>query len=185
MPAQVHRAAVFLDRDGTLNRAYTDGHTTAPPSSVAKLEILPGVVDALGRLKQAGFALIVVTNQPDVSRGTQRREVVETINECLARQLPVDEIVCCYHDDADACRCRKPEPGMLVDSAARHGLRLEASYMIGDRWTDIEAGRRAGCTTILLGNAAGEQMTVAPDYEASNLSDAARIILGLPQGAQR
>lgn len=183
MPGQVVLSAVFLDRDGTLNRAYTDGELTIPPGSVAELEILPGVEDALVQLKQAGFALVVVTNQPDVSRGTQTRAAVEAINEHLARQLPIDEIVCCYHDDADQCACRKPKPGMLVDSAARRGLRLNASYMIGDRWRDIEAGRRAGCTTILVGNAGIEQMVAKADFEANNLGEVARIILGRSRGA--
>jgi D-glycero-D-manno-heptose 1,7-bisphosphate phosphatase len=172
------RVAVFLDRDGTLNRAYDVDGVSVPPSRVAEVEILPGVGPGLARLKQAGFDLIVASNQPDVSRGTQSLENVEAINQVLAQQLPLDEIVCCYHDNADACGCRKPKAGMLVDTARRRGIDLARSYMVGDRWRDIEAGRRAGCTTVLLPATSPEPNTVRPDFEAANFEDAVQFILG-------
>lgn len=171
-------SAVFLDRDGTLNGACIRDGKSVPPGRVEDVQILPGVRDALRALKQAGFGLIVVTNQPDVRRGTQSRAVVEAINGLLARQLPLDEIVCCYHDDVDECDCRKPKPGMLVDTARRRGIDLARSYMIGDRWRDIEAGRRAGCTTIRVPAASAEpaEKVVRPDFEATSFDDAVRII---------
>jgi D-glycero-D-manno-heptose 1,7-bisphosphate phosphatase len=168
--------AVFLDRDGTLNRAYDVGGVSVPPRRVEDVEILPGVRQALLDLRHAGYALIVVTNQPDVARGTQSRAVVEAINDLLAQQLPLDEIVCCYHDDVDNCDCRKPKPGMLVETARRRGLDLPESYMIGDRWRDMEAGRRAGCTTVLVPAASAESHPVRPDFEAAAFDEVVQII---------
>jgi D-glycero-D-manno-heptose 1,7-bisphosphate phosphatase len=131
---------------------------------------------ALERLREAGFALIVVTNQPDVARGTLDRETVEHMHAELRRTLPLDEIESCFHDDADGCACRKPRPGMLVDAAARLDIPLDDSFVVGDRWRDVEAGKRAGCTTILLRQAySGE--SVQADFEAADLSEAAEIIL--------
>jgi D-glycero-D-manno-heptose 1,7-bisphosphate phosphatase len=144
------RLAVFLDRDGVLNRAVVRDGKPYPPSSVEDLEILPGVPEALEHLKRAGFLLLVVTNQPDVGSGKQSREVVEALHANLQAGLPLDAIFVCYHVDADACTCRKPAPGMLQQAAARFGLYLPGCYMVGDRWRDVDAGHRAGCRTILL-----------------------------------
>jgi D-glycero-D-manno-heptose 1,7-bisphosphate phosphatase len=175
--AEPQRPAVFLDRDGTLIRAFDVDGVSIPPAHLADVEILPGVNHALGALKSVGFRLIVVTNQPDVARGTQTRASVEAINAFLAECLPLDEIVCCFHDNADDCTCRKPKHGMLVDAAKKHGLHLAASYMVGDRWTDIEAGRRAGCTTVQVPAASTQPGVTQPDFQAGNLDEAARIIL--------
>ena len=142
--------AVFLDRDGVLNRAVIRDGKPYPPSSAEAVEILPGVPQALEELRSAGFLLLVVTNQPDVGKGSQSRDAVEAIHSNLRSQLPIDEIFVCYHVDADACNCRKPAPGMLEQAAARFGLHLPACYMVGDRWRDVDAGHRAGCRTILL-----------------------------------
>ena len=123
------RRAVFLDRDGVLNRAFlhADGKSH-PPASPQQLEILPGVMDVCQSLRRAGFLLIVVTNQPDVARGTQRREVVEAINLELRRQLPLDDIRVCYHDEADNCPCRKPKPGMLLEAGFGLGPRFPKKF---------------------------------------------------------
>lgn len=170
--------AVFLDRDGVLNRTFlhADGKTH-PPQTPDQLEILPGVLEACLSLRRAGFLLIVVSNQPDVARGTQRRKVVEAINRKLLRQIPLDEIRVCYHDDADDCPCRKPKAGMLLEAALVRGIDLPKSYMIGDRWKDIEAGRRAGCQTALVNAAATEVRRCHPDFHASSLREAEQWIL--------
>jgi D-glycero-D-manno-heptose 1,7-bisphosphate phosphatase len=146
----VARRAVFLDRDGVLNAAVVRDGVPHPPRSVDEVEILPGVYDACNRLRAAGFELVVVTNQPDIARGTQTREAVRRINDALLAALPLDEVVICPHDDADGCDCRKPRPGMLVAAAQRRGIDLSASFLVGDRWRDIEAGIRAGCRTLLI-----------------------------------
>lgn len=142
--------AVFLDRDGVINRALVREGRPYPPANLSELEILPGVPEALATLRDRGFRLIVVTNQPDVARGTQKRETVEAINDVLRARLQLDEFRICYHDDRDHCSCRKPAPGLLLEAARDAQLDLSASFMVGDRWRDIEAGQRAGCATIFI-----------------------------------
>jgi D-glycero-D-manno-heptose 1,7-bisphosphate phosphatase len=144
------KSAVFLDRDGVLNRARIRGGRPYPPASVAELEILPGVAGALADLKAAGFLLLVVTNQPDVGNGTQSREVVEAMHARLRAELPLDDVFVCYHVDADGCACRKPAPGLLLQAAAQYGLDLASCYVVGDRWRDVDAAHRAGCRPIFL-----------------------------------
>jgi D-glycero-D-manno-heptose 1,7-bisphosphate phosphatase len=164
---------VFLDRDGVINRAFVEDGVSRPPPTLATLEILPGVPEALLRLRRAGYQLIVVTNQPDVARGRQTRAAVEAINARLLEILPLDEIRVCYHDDADGCACRKPKPGLLTQGAA---VNFSASVMVGDRWRDIEAGRAAGCATVLVDSGV-EARTSTPDARVSSLAEAADWIL--------
>ena len=171
------RRAVFLDRDGVLNREIVrNGHATAP-FTLAEVEILPGVPDALDRLRRAGFLLIVVTNQPDVVRGSASRHEIEAIHSHLRHTLPVDDIRVCYHDDIDRCACRKPTPGMVYSAAVEHDIALGASYMVGDRWRDVGAGQRAGCTTILVQSNRDEPTTIEPNVRMGGLGEAAPWIL--------
>lgn len=171
------REAVFLDRDGTLIRTSVVDGVPKPPGSPEDVAVLPGVSEALERLREAGFLLIVVTNQPDVARGTATRELVETIHAGLRAHLAIDAISTCYDDDVDDCACRKPRPGLLVDAADRFGIDLRVSFMVGDRWRDTEAGRRAGCTTVLLRQPYSGGSEEQADYEAADLPEAAEIIL--------
>jgi len=165
--------AVFLDRDGVINRALVREGKPYPPATPAELEILPGTGDALARLKELGYLLIVVTNQPDVARGKQSREAVQEIHEILGRQLPVDRFLACYHDDADGCSCRKPKPGLLLKAAREHGIDLGQSFLIGDRWRDIDAGLAAGCRTVWIDYGYCERgPTVPPDQRVFSLAEA-------------
>jgi D-glycero-D-manno-heptose 1,7-bisphosphate phosphatase len=171
------RRAVFLDRDGVINRVSIRDGKPHPPASEEALELLPGVSDALARLHAAGFQLVVVTNQPDIARGTQRRDVVDRMHARLRAELPIDDIRVCDHDDRDSCACRKPKPGLL-ESAAREGaLSLEQSFMVGDRWRDVEAGRRAGCTTVFIDCGYDEPRPGGADVVVRSLADAADWIL--------
>jgi D-glycero-D-manno-heptose 1,7-bisphosphate phosphatase len=171
--------AVFLDRDGVLNRAVVRDGKPYPPATVDDLEILPGAAGALARLKAAGYALVVVTNQPDIARGTTTRAAVDAIHTRLAALLPIDEFRVCPHDDSDACACRKPRPGLLVDPPTND---VAASVMVGDRWRDIEAGRAAGCAaTVLIDYQYDEQMLHEPDARVASLSEAAAWILTRPR----
>jgi D-glycero-D-manno-heptose 1,7-bisphosphate phosphatase len=170
--------AAFLDRDGVLNRAIVRHGRPYAPVSLEEMEILPGVREALDRLKAAGYRLVVVTNQPDVARGLQRRETVEAINAALMARLPLDEVRVCYHDDADGCTCRKPEPGLLMQQPAHH---LSRSVMIGDRWRDIEAGRRALVRATVFIDYGYEERQVEPDVRVGSLSLAVDWILKLPE----
>jgi D-glycero-D-manno-heptose 1,7-bisphosphate phosphatase len=166
----VKRAAVFLDRDGVLNRALVVNRRPGAPLTLEQFEILPGVGPELERLKEAGYALIVVTNQPDVSRGRVSRETIEAMHARLAAELPIDEIRVCYHGKGDGCSCRKPAPGMLLDPPT---YAVERSVMVGDRWRDVEAGRRAGCrATILLDYGYDEPLPHEPDVRVGSLAEA-------------
>ena len=169
--------AVFLDRDGVINRTVVRAGRPHPPASAEDTEVLPGVPEALRALKTAGFALVVVTNQPDVARGTQTHAGVEAIHARLGAELPIDEFRVCYHDDRDGCACRKPQPGLLLQAPAYD---LGQSIMVGDRWRDIEAGRRAGVrATILVDHGYDESHETTPDVRVRSLGEAADWILRL------
>ncbi len=172
--------AVFLDRDGVLNRAIVENGKARPPADLTELEILPDVPAALRALAARGYLLIVVTNQPDVARGQTSRSTVEALNAMLQACLPLDQVLVCYHDDADGCECRKPRPGMLLQAARAHGIDLSKSYMVGDRWRDIGAGQNAGCKTIFIDYGYAESMVTPPDHVASSLSQAADWIIHQP-----
>jgi len=169
--------AVFLDRDGVINRAFVRDGKPYPPSGPEELEILPGVPEALSRLSAAGFRLVVVTNQPDVARGRQSRETVGAIHTVLRNRLPIDEFRVCYHDDADCCTCRKPAAGMLLQAAADLGLDLPACFLVGDRWRDVEAGKNAGCATAFIDYGYSERRPEDPDKIVRSLPEAADWIL--------
>jgi D-glycero-D-manno-heptose 1,7-bisphosphate phosphatase len=169
--------AVFLDRDGVITRAHIRNGRPYAARARADAAIVPGVADALDRLHRAGLLLIVVTNQPDVARGRLSRSEVEAIHAGLRAELPLDDIHVCYHDDADECACRKPAPGMLYAAAVAHDIALPRSYLVGDRWRDIAAGRRAGCQTILVESGHDEPVLVEPDARVADLDRAAAWIL--------
>ena len=172
------RRAVFLDRDGVLNDVILRDGKPHPPASVEELRVAEGATDALSRLKAAGFLLIVVTNQPDVGRGTQTREAVEEMNRALARALPLDEFVVCFHGGHEKCVCRKPEPGMVLDAAGRHAIDLSRSFLIGDRWRDIDCGHAAGVRTVWIDRGYREQEPARPpDYRCASLSEGVAWIL--------
>ena len=173
------KRAVFLDRDGVLNQAVIRDGKPYPPQSEAQVEVVAGAAAALGRLKALGLPLIVVTNQPDVARGTQKAEAVEAIHRRLRRELPVDEFLSCYHDDADGCACRKPKPGLILEGAARYGADPARSFLIGDRWRDVEAGQAAGCRTIWIDRGYRERGPARPpDARVSSLEEAVEWIVG-------
>jgi D-glycero-D-manno-heptose 1,7-bisphosphate phosphatase len=171
-----HRA-VFLDRDGVINRSVIRDGKPYPPASLAEFTILPDVADGLVRLRNAGYLLIVVTNQPDVRTGVQSREVVEDMHRMLRRVLPVDDIRMCCHVDSDNCDCRKPKPGMILSAARDWSIDLLSSHLVGDRWRDIEAGKAVGCRTYFIDYNLAEQRPPAPDAVVASLSHAADIIL--------
>jgi D-glycero-D-manno-heptose 1,7-bisphosphate phosphatase len=171
------RRAVFLDRDGVINRAVVRGGRPYPPASADELEVLPGVGAALQPLKAAGYLLIVVTNQPDVARGLQSREGVEAIHARLASALAIDAFRVCCHDDQDACTCRKPKPGLILDAAREYHVDLAGSVMVGDRWRDIEAGEQAGCATVFVDYGYAERRPDQPDAVVRSLEEAAAWIL--------
>ncbi len=169
--------AVFLDRDGVLNAAVVRDGKPYPPTTAGDVVILDDARIGCALLRSAGFRLVCVTNQPDIARGCTTAEAVSIINGRIASELQLDQVRVCPHDDVDACGCRKPRPGMLVDAAAESGLDLAASYMVGDRWRDIEAGRAAGCLTIFIDRGYDERKPDHADYLTYSTLDACRWIV--------
>ncbi len=144
------RPAVFLDRDGVLNEVRLDDGVPRPPASVSNLRVANGAAEALARLRDAGFVLVVITNQPDVPRGQTTRQAVDEINAALQARLPVDAVYACFHDTGDGCDCRKPRPGMLLQAARDLALDLGDSWLVGDRWVDIAAAEAVRVRGVLL-----------------------------------
>jgi D-glycero-D-manno-heptose 1,7-bisphosphate phosphatase len=169
--------AVFLDRDGVLNEVLLRRGKPHPPASLSDLRVASGAPECLAELKRQGFLLVVVTNQPDVSRGTQTKQAVEEINSFLSKHLPIDHTYVCYHDDPDRCTCRKPQPGLLEEAARNHKIELTKSFLIGDRWRDVEAGRRANCQTVFINYNYAERRPDSPTFEAKSLRAAVDWIL--------
>lgn len=171
------KRAIFLDRDGVLSRAIVHDGKPFPPRAVAEIEILPGVPEAIEALKNAGYLAIVVTNQPDVTTGKMELSIAEMINAAVKQACRVDEIRVCYHTDEHTCTCRKPKPGMLLQAASEHELQLSESFMIGDRWRDIDAGKAGGCKTIWIRSDYSERLPHDADFIVESLAEAASVIL--------
>lgn len=173
------KRAVFLDRDGVINRALVRNGRPYPPASIEEFILLPGVVEACRKLKRAGFLLVVATNQPDVGRGTLKQETVEAIHAHMCRVLPIDRVEVSYAAGGDQPpdEFRKPRPGMLLRAAAALGIDLRNSFMVGDRWRDIDCGHAVGCTTIFIDYGYSEPLKQLPDHRVRSLLEAADIIL--------
>lgn len=178
---EVKRRAVFLDRDGVLNRPVIRDDLPYPPASVDEFELYPGVAERCAELKAAGFVLVVVSNQPDVGRGTQTREAVAAMHEKLRAAVPtLDDIEVCYHAGDrhnDPCDCRKPKPGMLLRAAAEHAIDLQRSFLIGDRWRDVDCAHAAGCRAVLIDHGYREPLRGKPDFTVATFSEAVATIL--------
>lgn len=175
------RRAVFLDRDGVVNRAILREGKPYPPAGLSDLRLLPGVRDACRKLRDAGFALILITNQPDIARGAVTPEQVADINGRLQRYLQLDGVQVCPHDDAARCTCRKPKPGLLLEAARKWNIDLKASYIVGDRWRDVEAGQRAGCRAVFVHYGYRERQPDGPYLQVRSLREAANWIVRAAQ----
>jgi D-glycero-D-manno-heptose 1,7-bisphosphate phosphatase len=171
------RRAVFLDRDGVVNRAILHQGKPFPPATLADLRVLPGVREACNRLREAGFALILITNQPDIARGKASAELVSEINERLKRFLRLDDIRVCPHDDEAECDCRKPKPGLLLEAARDWNIDLNKSYLVGDRWRDVEASQRAGCSAVFVDYGYSERRPEGKYLRVRSLREAANWIV--------
>src|SRR5271169_2133564 len=167
--------AVFLDRDGVINRAIERDGFPFAPTDLSEFQIYPEVPAACAKLKAAGFLLIVATNQPDVGRGTIKQELVEAIHAEMCRELPIDRVEVCYDSGYGPVESefRKPNPGMLLRAARDLQIDLAQSWMVGDRWRDIDCGHAAGCKTVLIDRHYTEKLHEQPDFSAGNLGEAA------------
>lgn len=168
---------MFLDRDGVINRAIVRDGKPYPPDSLQALEVLPGVPRALESLRAAGYLNVVVTNQPDVATGKQTREAVAAIHHQLLVSLALDAVKVCFHVDADACDCRKPRPGMLLEAAREMQIDLSKSFLVGDRWRDVGAAHAAGCRALFIECSYKEKRPDKPYVAVNSLAEAAEIIL--------
>jgi len=168
-------AAVFLDRDGVLNPLIEEEGGHRSPRTAEEFELDDGAARIVAELREAGYRVFIVTNQPDLARGKLPLEELRVMNSRIRARLGVDDLRVCPHDDADECECRKPAPGMLHVLAKRWGVDLSASYMVGDTWRDVDAGRAAGCTTILIRRP--YNIDVEADHVADTLEEAAALIL--------
>ncbi len=167
--------AIFLDRDGVVNEAVFREGKLFVPVTPEEFRLCAEAPAALRDLKEMGFLLIVVTNQPDIAKGELTAADLERIHERMRAELPMlDDVLFCPHLDADQCACRKPKPGMILEAAAKWGVELRGSYAIGDRWRDIGAGAAAGCVTILKRTAYAKE--VPADCVVNDLSEAAAFI---------
>jgi len=169
--------AVFLDRDGVINHPVIRQGRAFAPTSFSEFRIYAGVSDALQRLHQAGFLLIVATNQPDVTRGLIVKEEVEKMHQSLRDTFPIRDIKVCYDTEESGSACYKPKPGMLVEAAHDYHIDLTQSFMVGDRWRDVGCGRAAGCFTIFIDRGYDEQLKEKPDAVCKELTEAVPIIL--------
>ena len=168
------RRAVFLDRDGVINKVLmVDGKPYAP-RTFSEFELIDGVANMLNLFKNMGFLNIVITNQPDVPRGLIQMEELEKMIALMKEELPLDDISVCLHDDHHNCSCRKPKPGMLIETSKKWDIDLKKSYFIGDTWKDMEAGKDAGCKTILIDTSYNKD--VESYYRVNNLNEAAQLI---------
>ena len=178
---EVARSAVFLDRDGVINRVAVWNGTPRPPSHLEEFELYEDVPNGCARLKAANFVLVIITNQPDVGRGTQSRETVEAMNLKMQSALPsLDRIEVCYHAGeryGQPCTCRKPRPGLILRAAAALNIDPKRSYVIGDRWRDVDCAHAAGCCAILIQRDYKESLRGAPDFTVGNFNDAVSTIL--------
>ncbi len=170
------KRAVFLDRDGVINRVMVEGGKPLSPRRFEDFQFLPGIEQFVKQLKHSGFLQVVVTNQPDLVRGRLEESELEKMHGLILRRLGVEAIYACLHDDGDNCDCRKPKPGLLTRAAREWKIDLPRSFFLGDTWRDMEAGKRAGCRTILL-DAAYNRKTQG-DYRVGSFADALEIILG-------
>ncbi len=177
------KRAVFFDRDGVLNRSLVREGRAYAPLTLDEFAILPEAAEAVALVRQAGFIAIVVTNQPEVARGQLSWATLTAMHQHLRAVVPVDAIYVCPHDPTDGCECHKPQPGLLQQAARDWNLDLSASFLIGDRWRDMGAGRAAGCYTILIERAYSQ--TVERDYQTKELYSAIQHILTLENAGEK
>jgi D-glycero-D-manno-heptose 1,7-bisphosphate phosphatase len=169
------KKAVFLDKDGILNNVVFRENQPASPRTPSEFSIIDDAIEPVQRIKEAGFLTIVVTNQPDISRGLMQWDDLYPMLDDLKEHFPLDDVCICAHDDKDACPCRKPKPGLLTEAAKKWGIDLKKSYLIGDGKKDVLAAKAAGCKAVKLKRPYNQDVTF--HYAVDSMSDAAEWIL--------
>jgi D-glycero-D-manno-heptose 1,7-bisphosphate phosphatase len=144
------KTAIFFERDGILNDCRVERGQQITPRTLEDFHVNVSVLEPLQKLKDAGFALIAITNQPGISRGYLSRRELDLMHIVLRKKLPLDDLLMCTHDEMDQCACRKPSPGLIREAAFKHKLDLDRCFVVSDKWQDAQAAHNAGCTSILL-----------------------------------
>lgn len=170
------RKAVFFDRDGVVIEPKIINRKPYPVNNLGQVHIYCGMRDTMAILMKMGYLVFIITNQPDVSRKTQSIETVNEINQFLLDNLPIDDIFMCIHSDEDKCECRKPKPGLLLQAKEKYDIDFSKSFLIGDRWKDIDAGYAVGCTTILIDRNYKEKWSFNTDFVIKDISEILEVI---------
>jgi D-glycero-D-manno-heptose 1,7-bisphosphate phosphatase len=160
------RPAVIIERDGILNHPRVEKNQPVPPLRFEDFHINEDAIEPIKELKAAGFLVIVTTNQPGLSRGTQSRRELDLMHGMMRRKFPIDDLFICPHDEMDRCPCRKPKPGLIKEAIWKWQLDMDRSFVISDKWQDAQAAHVMGCTSILLQspwNGKGHHDFVLPD----------------------
>ncbi len=178
------KRAAFLDRDGVINKANLVQGVPRPPTSVDDVVILDGVSEAITRLKEHNFVPVVITNQPDVARGRILHRTVTEMNEFIGNSLGIEHFYVCTHDDQDFCSCRKPSTGLIDRAVSELNLDVANSFLVGDRWKDIEAGQKSGCTNFFIDYTYPEKQPNTPFTQVSSLLEAVNIMIGAKNAAK-
>jgi D-glycero-D-manno-heptose 1,7-bisphosphate phosphatase len=186
---EIRRRAIFLDRDGVINKPVVREGRPYPPANVKDFKLYEDVLAGCARLGAAGYLLVVVTNQPDVARGTQTRAVVDAMHGIMLDALPkIARVEICWHagsDWGDSCDCHKPEPGMVLRAAKALAIDLTQSFLIGDRWRDIDCGCAAGCRTVFIDRNYSETLRQPPDWTVQSFDQAVDVILQAAASTRR
>ena len=169
--------AIFLDRDGVINKSVVIDGVPRPPTTIDDVHLLEGVQEAVRLLRFHSYEIVVITNQPDVARGTTTRSQVNAINSYIGAALEIQNFYTCFHDDSDFCNCRKPLPGLIYEAAKDLSIDLKRSFVVGDRWRDIHAGQSAGCTTYFVDHKYEEKRPKKPFSRVFSLLEAVEKIL--------
>lgn len=166
--------AIFFDRDGVLNDVIVDGEGIRSPRALGEFRIKEGAREVVQRVKERGYLAIVVTNQPEVKRNLLDKDELDCMHAALKKELGVDDVLVCLHDNDDGCACRKPKPGMLLDAARKWNIDLSQSFIVGDTWRDVGAGEAAGVKTILID--ADYNQASGADYRVGALGEILAIV---------
>lgn len=167
MKKKLSRKAIFLDRDGVINKAIIINGKPFSPRAVKDFKLNQGIISTLNQLKKRRFLIIVITNQPDIARGLMTDKELVKMHGLMKEVLPIDDIFICPHDDRHRCSCRKPQAGMLYAAARKWSIDFHQSFMVGDTEKDIQAGRVAGCKTVLLTTRYNK--SIDSDYRIDNI----------------
>jgi len=167
--------ALFLDRDGIINEVVFREKKHVSPRTFKEFKLKKGIQKFLQKVKKSGFLTIIVTNQPDIARGLMKPDELKKMHNFIEKELPIDEIFCCPHNDSDNCSCRKPKPGMLIESAKKWQIDLKNSFIVGDSRKDMDAGKNAGCKTILWQTNYNQK--TQSDFKIKTFSEILKIII--------